>query len=299
MAIPSIEMSITEHVKEHWKLYTIITGITIIVVTIIAVAVTVDFTKKSENQLDAVEGFISSGSEGSAMRNGAVIGPNIYSNQIIQNGKDWNSIVDSVKKDGTASDGPGTLGAAKGKGFDESMKNQKKYNQYMDKNVTVSTEEMNKVTRAINSGIDNSLGDISMYNRGSQVKGNLIIQSGLNSTVGMLDEKYYSERQKNRNIYTVTKAVHIKGFDVNPENMGAEFGNYKPAKVLNRKGKKVPNIADATKNNNGVSVQNGKLVIENDKSKVTTDMGAKNKSDGVIQAKTDNGTMVGVRSTKA
>lgn len=235
------------------------------------------------------EGFISSGSEGATMNDNAITGPRLYGNQMIQNGKHWEDIVKSVKDKNEASDGPGTLGAGKGRGFDNEMRNQQRYNDYLTKKGKLSQQEVNKVTQAINDGIANSLGEISLFNRGKQVAGNLIIQDGLNATIGMMDEDFYSERQKNRNIYTASKAVHVKGFRINPENMGNEFKDYHPSKLLSKNNKKIPYMTDGVKPNNGVKVEDGKLILENSKAKISTNIGAENKNKGVTTKQLDNG----------
>ena len=235
------------------------------------------------------EGFISSGSEGAAVTGQSVVGSRMYASQIIDNGKNFNDILDGVRKDGIASDGPGNLGAGRGQGFDKELKNQASYRNYMSKKGKISNDEVNKISKSINEGISNSLGDISLFNRGKQVAGKLIIQDGLNSTIAMMDEKYYSERQKNRNIYTTTKVIHMKGFDVNPENIGRELSDYKPSKMLSRHNKKIPYVSEATRPKTGISVDNGKLTLESNKATVSTDIGDKRQSKGSIQASLDNG----------
>lgn len=250
-------------------------------------------------QKDKKEGFLSSGSEGAFQDGDSVVGPRMYATQIIDNGKTWDDVLNTAKKDKIASDGIGTLGAGRGEGFDKELKNQQSYNAYLTKQGKLSSEEVNKITRAINNGIANSLGEISMFNRGKQVTGNLIIQDGLNSTIAMMDEKYYSEREKNRNIYTTTKVIHAKGFDVNPENLGREFSDYKPAKMLSRNKKRIPYVEGAARPKTGVDVNNGKITLETDKATVSTDVQNGKTSDGSVQKQLDNGkTMVGVKNTK-
>lgn len=245
------------------------------------------------------EGFLSSGSEGAFKDGDSVVGPRMYATQIIDNGKTWDDVLNTASKDNIASDGIGTLGAGRGEGFDKELKNQQSYNTYLSKQGKLSSEEVNKITRAINNGVANSLGEISMFNRGKQVTGNLIIQDGLNSTVAMLDEKYYSEREKNRNIYTTTKVIHAKGFDINPENLGREFSDYKPAKMLSRNKKRTPYVEGAARPKTGVDVNNGKITLETDKATVSTDVQNGKTSDGSVQKQLDNGkTMVGVKNTK-
>ena len=250
-------------------------------------------------QKDKKEGFLSSGSEGAFQDGDSVVGPRMYATQIIDNGKTWDDVLNTAKKDNIASDGIGTLGAGRGEGFDKELKNQQSYNAYLSKQGKLSSEEVNKITRAINDGIANSLGEISMFNRGKQVTGNLIIQDGLNSTIAMMDEKYYSEREKNRNIYTTTKVIHAKGFDINPENLGREFSDYKPAKMLSRNRKRTPYVEGAARPKTGVDVKNGKITLETDKATVSTDVQNGKTSDGSVQKQLDNGkTMVGVKNTK-
>ena len=234
------------------------------------------------------EGFISAGSEGAHVDGQAIVGPHMYSNQMIQNGKDWQHILNSTAQDNEPDDGPGTLGAGKGEGFDKEVQNQKKYAQYLENKGKMSNEEANKVTQAINNGIANPLGEISLFNRGKQVAGNLIIQDGLNATVGMMAEEFFSERQKNRNIYTASKVVEVKGFHINPENMGAEFTNYHPSKIFSRDNKRVPYVSYAARPDMGIKVDNGQLHIENKKTNLTVPTGD-SKQKGVVTKQLDNG----------
>lgn len=251
-----------------------------------------------KTQAGKKEGFLSSGSEGAYQDGDSVVGPRMYATQIIDNGKTWDDVLSTAKNEKIASDGIGTLGAGRGAGFDKELKNQQSYNAYLSKQGSLSSEEVNKITRAINNGIANSLGEISMFNRGKQVTGNLIIQDGLNSTIAMMDEKYYSEREKNRNIYTTTKVIHAKGFDVNPENLGREFTDYKPAKMLSRNKKRTPYVEGAARPKTGVDVKNGKITLETNKATVSTDVQNGKTSDGSVQKQLDNGkTIVGVKNT--
>ena len=245
------------------------------------------------------EGFISSGSDKAYVQNNAIVGPRMYATQIIDNGKTFDDMLETANNKHIASDGPGTLGAGKGEGFDNELKNQSNYKAYMNKKGRISNEEVNKITKSINAGISNSGGNISLFNRGKQVAGKLIIQDGWNSTIAMMDDKYYSERQKNRNIYTTTKVIHAKGFDINPENIGRELSDYKPSKMLSRHNKKIPYVSEASRPSNGISVNNGKLTLETNKATVSTDVGNKHVSDGAIEAALDNGQkMIGMKSSK-
>ena len=254
---------------------------------------------KNTKDVNSKESFISSGSEGASVNGNSIIGPHMYATQIIDNNKTFEDMINTANKEKIASDGHGTLGAGKGVGFDKELKNQQNYRAYMSKKGKISNEEMNKISKSINEGLSNSLGNISLFNRGKQVAGKLIIQDGLNSTVAMMDEKYYSERQKNRNIYTTTKVIHAKGFDVNPENIGRELSDFKPSKMLSRHNTRIPYVTEAARPNNGVSVENGKLKLESNKATVSTDVGRKHISDGSVHANLDNGKqMIGMKSTQ-
>ena len=276
--------------------------ISIVIICVVAVIVSCCLSnrKRLMNPLNPCannrEGFISSGSDKAFVNDNAINGSKLYATQIIDNNKTFEDIVSGVKKNGVASDGQATLGAGKGEGFDNELKNQSDYRAYMNKKGKISNEEVNKISKSINAGISNANGNISLFNRGKQVAGKLIIQDGWNSTVAMMDDKYYSERQKNRNIYTASKVIHVKGFDVNPENIGRELTDYKPSKMLSRHNKRIPYVSEASKPDNGISVNNGKLVLETKKATVSTDVGAKHTSDGSIQATLDHGQqMVGMK----
>ena len=78
------------------------------------------------------EGFASSGTEGAVVSGDSIVGPNMYASHIIDNNKTWKDLIETAKKDKIASDGPGTLGAGKGQGFDKELKNQSAYNTYLD-----------------------------------------------------------------------------------------------------------------------------------------------------------------------
>ena len=267
-------------------------GVALLIIIIIIIVICC-CKKKPLNPISSCscmkEGFLSSGSEGANVQGNSIIGPRMYATQIIDNGKTFDNLLETTKKENIASDGKADIGAKRGKGFDEELKNQSQYRSYMNKKGRISNEEVNKISKSINAGLSNASGDISLFNRGNQVAGKLIIQNGWNSTIAMMDDKYYSERQKNRNIYTTTKVIHAKGFDINPENIGRELSDYKPSKMLSRHNKRIPYVSEASKPSNGVSVNNGKLVLETNKATVSTDIGSKKTSEGSIQTSLDNG----------
>ena len=196
------------------------------------------------------EGFISSGVDGAfynEMTN-AVQGDSLYSNQMIENGKEWKDVIGTAKEKHIASDGPGTLGAGKGNGFDDAFKAQTKLAEAWDsvRNGYMTNEEFNKLSQEINVSTSPQ-SDTSMLNRGNQTCGKMNILP--NKLVCVIDEKYMDERSKNRDIYKTNTIVHCQGYDIDTNNVGRSLsGSHFSKYLLNNNGtRKITSSGASTK----------------------------------------------------
>lgn len=194
------------------------------------------------------EKFISSGSEGSFYdeNNDVIVGSANYTNQIIQNNKSWCDVVDGVKNNNIASDGSEYLGAGPGDGFDEAMKSQIEIQNKLDngEDCFYSNKTISEIDKTINN-TTSSTSNTSLFNRGNNSCAKMIILPN-NSQIGIMEEKYYPERDKNRNIYKANTIVPIQGFDIPEDRIGGEFANYHVAKFLSNTHKRTPTAGGST-----------------------------------------------------
>lgn len=170
------------------------------------------------------EPFISSGTSGAWYdeRNNAVRGPHVYSNQMIQNRKNWADVVGTAKAQNIASDGRGTLGASAGDGFEKAWDAQQKIvdawnnvpNNYM------TNEEFNALSKEIAVSVAPKP-DHSLLNRGNQNRGKLSILP--DKLVCVIEEKYMPDRDKNYTVYKTNSVVHCQGYDIDTNRIGSEF----------------------------------------------------------------------------
>lgn len=184
----------------------------------------------------AKEGFISSGSEGARFNKdtGTIIGPALFTNQMLQNGSTWNDVKKIVQEKGYASDGSNIIGAGPGNQFDRAMGAHIRNVEIMAAaNNEYNTPEMLKeINKNINQDIAAGT-STSMYNRANQTKGKII---SLNDrAVGVLPEEFYPERCKNRNIYKTNEIIPIAGFNINEARIGENLSEIHPVLYLQRK----------------------------------------------------------------
>lgn len=167
------------------------------------------------------EGFISSGVDGAFYNENtnAIQGNALYSNQMIQNGKNWGDVVNIAKEKHIASDGINSIGAGNGNGFEEAYKSQRKLAEAWDsvRNGYMPMEEYEKLAKVINT-TTSPQSDTSMFNRGNQNCGKMNILP--NKLVCVIDEKYMDERSKNRDIFKATTICHAQGYDIDTNNIG-------------------------------------------------------------------------------
>ena len=205
------------------------------------------------------EGFIASGTSGAVFnpRSNAIEGPQLYSNQMIQNGKSWGDVVDTAQKEYIASDGPDAVGAAKGNGYDAAFKAQCKLADAWEnvRNGFMTNEEFNALSQEINSTTAPQ-SDTSMFNRGNQNCGKMTILP--NKLVCVIDEKYMDERSKNRDIFKTNTIVHCQGYDIDTNNVGRALSDTHFSKYLanNNGHRRITNAGAST---------GGLNVIENEK----------------------------------
>lgn len=182
------------------------------------------------------EGFISSGSEGARYNKDTdtIIGPALFTNQMLQNGSTWNDVKKVVNENGYASDGSNIIGAGPGNQFDKAMGAHIRNVEIMAAaNNEYNTPEMLKeINKNINQDISAGT-STAMFNRANQTKGKII---SLNDrAVGVLPEEFYPERCKNRNIYKTNEIIPIAGFNINEARIGENLSEIHPVLYLQRK----------------------------------------------------------------
>lgn len=212
-----------------------------------------DTGKTTENNNNK-EGFISSGVDGAFYneKTNALQGDSIYSNQMIQNGKNWKNVVDVAKEQNIASDGTNILGAGNGNGFEEAYKSQRKLAEAWDsvRNGYMPQEEYEKLAKVINT-TTSPQSDTSLLNRGNQNRGKMNILP--NKLICVIDEKYMDERSKNRDIYKANTVVHAQGYDIDTNNIGNELSDTHFAKYIsNNQGQR--KITSAGASTNGLKI---------------------------------------------
>ncbi len=196
------------------------------------------------------ESFISSGVNGATFNamNNAIEGSHLYSNQMIQNGRSWKDVVDIAKEKNIATDGPGSIGAGKGDGYDNAFKAQCKLADAWDsvRNGFMTNEEFNKLSQEINVSTSPQ-SDTSLFNRGNQTCGKLTVLP--NKLVCVVDEKYMDERSKNRDIFKTNTIVHCQGYDIDTNNVGRALSDSHFSKyLLNNNGtRKITSSGASTK----------------------------------------------------
>lgn len=197
----------------------------------------------------AKEGFIASGTNGAVFnpRSNSIEGAHLYSNQMIQNGKSWGDVVDAAQKENVATDGPGSIGAGKGNGYDSAFKAQCKLAEAWEnvRNGFMTNEEFNSLSQEINSSTAPQ-SDTSMFNRGNQTCGKMTILP--NKLVCVIDEKYMDERSKNRDIFKTNTIVHCQGYDIDTNNVGRALSDSHFSKYLmnNNGHRKITNAGAST-----------------------------------------------------
>ncbi len=195
------------------------------------------------------EGFICSGTNGAVFnpRSNSIEGSHLYSNQMIQNGKSWGDVVDAAQKENVATDGPGSIGAGKGNGYDSAFKAQCKLAEAWEnvRNGFMTNEEFNSLSQEINSSTAPQ-SDTSMFNRGNQTCGKMTILP--NKLVCVIDEKYMDERSKNRDIFKTNTIVHCQGYDIDTNNVGRALSDSHFSKYLmnNNGHRKITNAGAST-----------------------------------------------------
>lgn len=200
-------------------------------------------------EVPAKEGFISSGVNGAVFnpRSNSIEGSHLYSNQMIQNGKSWGDVVDAAQKENIATDGPGSIGAGKGNGYDSAFKAQCKLAEAWEnvRNGFMTNEEFNSLSQEINSSTAPQ-SDTSMFNRGNQTCGKMTILP--NKLVCVIDEKYMDERSKNRDIFKTNTIVHCQGYDIDTNNVGRALSDSHFSKYLmnNNGHRKITNAGAST-----------------------------------------------------
>ena len=205
--------------------------------------------KEIVEETPAKEGFICSGTNGAVFnpRANSIEGSHLYSNQMIQNGKSWGDVVDAAQKENVATDGPGSLGAGKGNGYDSAFKAQCKLAEAWEnvRNGFMTNEEFNSLSQEINSSTAPQ-SDTSMFNRGNQTCGKMTILP--NKLVCVIDEKYMDERSKNRDIFKTNTIVHCQGYDIDTNNVGRALSDSHFSKYLmnNNGHRKITNAGAST-----------------------------------------------------
>lgn len=189
------------------------------------------------------EGFVSTGSMGASYNKSmdTITGPALFTDQILRNGQTWKDLHDRVDKTGVATDGPDILGGGPGNGYDQAMKSHIKNMEILESaNNEFNTPE---ILKQVNKNINNDLGSTpvnSLYNRGNQTKAKIIELQ--DRAVGVLPERFYPERTKNRNIYKTNEIIPIAGFDVAEARMGEEATKTHSVAYLKRNhGRRLPN----------------------------------------------------------
>lgn len=195
------------------------------------------------NKQNNKENFVSTGSMGAAYNRemDTITGPALFTDQILRNGQTWKDLHERVDKTGIATDGPGILGGGPGNGYDQAMKSHIKNMEILESaNNEFNTPE---ILKQINKNINNDLGSTpvnSLYNRGNQTKAKIIELQ--DRAVGVLPERFYPERTKNRNIYKTNEIIPIAGFDVAEARMGEEATKTHSVAYLKRShGRRLPN----------------------------------------------------------
>ena len=228
---------------------------------------------------------MSSGTNGAVFnpRSNSIEGSHLYSDQTIGNGKTWGDVVDVAVKENIATDGPGSIGAARGNGYDEAFKAQRKLADAWEnvRNGFMTNEEFNSLSQEINTTTAPQ-SDTSMFNRGNQTCGKMTILP--NKLVCVIDEKYMDERSKNRDIYKTNTIVHCQGYDIDTNNVGRALSDsHFPKYLMNNPGRRKITSAGASTSGLNVAQTNDEpmnAAAENFKARFRKEGFTKNSSAG-------------------
>lgn len=167
--------------------------------------------------------FFSSGSGAYVdEKTGAIRGPGVYTNQMVNN-KSATDLLDEVKKDQYYAE-PGDFGAPyQPTGLDELVKSQNEINRINAKNKggLYSEDDKRKISELMQKSTAANGAYYSLFNRaGSQVTE---LRYQPNATVGVIDQDFIPERLRDNRVSIVGSAVPIKGFDFHPDRLSADF----------------------------------------------------------------------------
>lgn len=211
----------------------------------------------SELQRQNVEGFISNGDMGASYnsKHDSITGPALYTNQIIENGQNWKDVKRNLQETGRASDGTNILGAGPGDTYDKQMRNHIRNMEILNSanNEYNTPEILKEINKNINDNITGTPYN-SMYNRGNQTKAKIIELP--DRAVGVLPERFYPERTKNRNIYKTKEIIPIAPFDINEARLGEELAQTHSIEHLSKHKRRLP-ISQPTGTRTIASEMNG------------------------------------------
>lgn len=171
-----------------------------------------------------------------------ITGPALFTNQIIEHDKNWKDVRENVTKTNIATDGENILGAGPGNKYDKQMKSHIRNMEILQSaNNEYNTPEMLKeINKNLNTDLSSSP-ETAMYSRANQTKSKIIDLQ--DRAIGVLPEKYYPERTKNRNIYKANEIIPIAGFDIHEDRIGEDLAQTHSVEHLSRHKRRIPTVA--------------------------------------------------------
>lgn len=203
---------------------------------------------------------------------GALVGQHLMTDQITRASMD--NIIKQVNETSYANDGSLTHGVGLGNGFDMLYDNQREIQEIdsRSKNGYQTRSDLKEISQRIASGQSNA--NHNVYTRAGSTPTKLYIAT--NQARCVVDEKYVSERNKNRQISTVGTVIPTQGYDINVDRIGEELTDthFSAVSVNGRQSRnRIPTMAGATGQspgesanakvvNNQITVQDGNIIID-------------------------------------
>lgn len=187
---------------------------------------------------------------------GAITGQGLMTDQMTR--MPLSEITNQINTNGFVNDGAISIGVSLGEGFDKVYQNQVDVQAIDDKAVGgyQQREDLSEISRKIGSNTNNA--NHNLFNRCGSGPTKLIIAN--NETRCVIDEKYLSERDKNRQIATVGTVIPMQGYDINIERLGEQLTDtHFSTWSSNKPHKRIITASAAT---NGDESANAKVVNE-------------------------------------
>ena len=146
--------------------------------------------------------------------------------------RSWDQLVNELNTEHHISEGR-HLGAGVGPSFERAFQNQQDIATYDRKagEGVLDPNEMGLISNKIDSSANNA--NNNLYNRAITAPVKLVLAP--NEIRAVIDEKYLGERNKNRQLATVSTIIHVPGFDFDSENASQEFDGFSCSKYSNNK----------------------------------------------------------------